>query len=151
LEKNFDVRIYIEQSVKGLKHETGWYGYLIEYDSIKGTQTREDYEEVINVTAHELELLAILEALQRLTKPCNVTIHSSHGFFKNAFMGHWIEKWKESNWKTAKGKDLEHQAIWKAIDKELAKHSVIIGVREHKYQEKLNQEINIRRKKHETG
>ena len=93
----------------------------------------------------EMELVAIRAALSRLTKPCIVTIYSGHGFFKNAFAQHWIDTWKQNDWKNAKGKPVEHTLIWKEIDKELSRHSVIIGTPEHKYQEKLQKEMKNRR------
>lgn len=141
MEKEYAVNIYVEQTIKGLKRENGWYGYFIEFHSSNGPVIRDGYDLENNTTAHEIELLAILYALQRITKPCVITIHSGHGYFKTAFMCHWLEKWKENDWKNAKGKPVEHQVIWKAIDKELSKHSIIIGNPKHKYQELIKQGI----------
>ena len=145
MDKAYEVSIYIEQSVKGLRTENGYLGYIIETTINGKTALLEDYEYQANITAHEMELVAIRAALSRLTKPCIVTIYSGHGFFKNAFAQHWIDTWKQNDWKNAKGKPVEHTLIWKEIDKELSRHSVIIGTPEHKYQEKLQKEMKNRR------
>lgn len=128
-----EIHIYIDQSLKGLQRANGIYGYILEYVSNGQIKTLEDYDVAINTTAHELELLAITEALSRVTKQCIITIHSSHGNFKSAFMGHWIDMWKKNGWMTAKGKPVINDTVWQALDQELQKHTIIIGDQQHRY------------------
>lgn len=140
-----ELNIYLEQTNKGLKATQGMYGYVIEMVSGDQIKTKEVFEEDKG-TAHETELMAIHDALHRLTKPCIVTIYSTHGFFKSAVVGHWLKKWKENDWLNAKGKPVANIVIWKALDVEMQKHTIIMGNQSHKYQEWLLHEMKQRRK-----
>ena len=142
-ERTWDVNIYIEQSVKGLKRQNGIYGYVVETKTVKGdTASKEVFEEEYDITAHEMELIAILNALQTLNKKCIVTIHSPHGFFKNAYVNHWIDNWKKNNWVTAHKQPVANRETWKALDTELSKHSIIVAdCKSHSFQEWMNKEI----------
>lgn len=100
-----EVTVYILQTVKGPHREDGEWGYVLEYQMNSGkVTTAKGFGEEKDITAHELELVAIQFSLQRLNKRCVVTLHSSHGFFKNVIANHWLENWEKCNWKNAIGK-----------------------------------------------
>ncbi len=129
------VNLYVEQTNKAINPQDGVYGYVLEFlreekDSIK----KEDYKMIKDSTAHQTELIAIAEALSRLTEQCHVTIFSAHGFYKAALIRKWIIKWQQSGWKNAKGEPVANQKEWEKLIVELARHSVITGsIGEHPY------------------
>ncbi len=126
-----EANLYIEQTKKGPGRYDGAYGYVLEF-FVKGEpKTREEYVSSKNVTAHQMELIAITEALKRLTKSCKITIYSGHGFYKNALSRNLIKKWQEDNWKNAKGGEVANKSEWEELIREMAKHEVIPGESGH--------------------
>ncbi|MEG2103076.1 MAG: RNase H family protein [Flavobacterium sp.] len=142
----WSVSIYIEQSVKGLKRQNGIYGYAVEFITQTGKKiVKNGFKEVENVTAHEMEIIALTNALRILTKPCVATIHSAHGFVKLAMVNHWLEKWEKCNWINAHGKPVKNEETWKVLNAELKKHSIIVAdTKRTEYQEKMQLEIEKR-------
>ena len=51
-------------------------------------------------TNNRMELLAAIEALSALTRPCAVDLHSDSEYMRNGITK-WIHGWKKNGWKTA--------------------------------------------------
>tara|TARA_Y100001968_G_scaffold328363_1_gene375374 strand:- start:150 stop:641 length:492 start_codon:yes stop_codon:yes gene_type:complete len=69
-------------------------------------------------TNNRMELTAALEVLKRLKNlplDPNLTIRTDSKYLIDGF-GKWIRGWKSKGWKTAAGKPVLNQDLWKALD-----------------------------------
>ncbi len=109
------VDIYIEQSVKGPRRQAGAYGFVLKTMTSKGPVDRTHFDTGDNFSSHELELVAIVDALRHLITPCTISIHSVHGWFETVIDGCWIEQWKERNWKSHRGPEVDNRSLYEEI------------------------------------
>lgn len=129
-----EVNLYIEQTIKGAVRKDGQYGYIFEFPVKGEIKTKIAYGSAMDATAHQIELIALIDALKRLTKPCTVTICSSHGFYKNVLVRDLISKWQQDSWKNSKGHPVGNKKEWEELLPELVRHTVITGpIGEHQY------------------
>ena len=69
-------------------------------------------------TNNRMELQAALETLKKLKhypRHPNLTIRSDSKYLIDGFEK-WIYGWKKKNWKTAAGKEVLNQDLWKELD-----------------------------------
>ena len=69
-------------------------------------------------TNNRMELQAALELLQRmkqLPRHPDLTLRTDSKYLIDGF-GSWIKSWKRKGWKTAVGKPVLNQDLWKALD-----------------------------------
>jgi ribonuclease H len=114
------VNIYITTSIRGPAKRNGGYGYVIEFikkDGSPVTRSGVGYEE--RATENRLTLLALKDALKRLTKSCSVLVFTRCEYVFRAFQNGWILEWEKSAWTNSKGKKLNDWELWKEI-KELS-------------------------------
>ncbi len=77
-----------------------------------------------NTTNNQMEMQAVIEALKKLTEPCEVDLYSDSAYVVNAFNAGWIDNWKKNNWKTAQRKPVKNDDLWKQMDGLVAMHNV---------------------------
>jgi ribonuclease HI len=70
-----------------------------------------------------MELTAVIEGLNALTRPCAVCIVTDSQYVKNG-VEQWMDGWKRKGWKTAAGKPVANQDLWQALDSALGPHTV---------------------------
>jgi len=71
-----------------------------------------------DTTNNRMELQAALEVLQRLEKlprHPDLTLRTDSKYLIDG-LGSWIKGWKRKGWKTAAGKPVLNQDLWKALD-----------------------------------
>ncbi|MEE2951105.1 RNase HI [Fulvimarina manganoxydans] len=74
-------------------------------------------------TNNRMELLAAIEALSALTRPCAVDLHSDSEYMRNGITK-WIHGWKKNGWKTADRKPVKNAELWQKLDAERERHDV---------------------------
>ena len=73
----YQINMYLETSIRGVRATTGWYGYILEYiDKLGNPHIIEDYDREIDITPNQLGLMAFLEALDRVNKDSEITVYS---------------------------------------------------------------------------
>lgn len=72
-------------------------------------------------TNNRMELLAVINGLCALTRPCKVTIHTDSQYVLKGAT-EWIKNWQQRDWKTAANKPVENQDLWQALLTALAPH-----------------------------
>ena len=70
-----------------------------------------------------MELMAAIRALEALTKPCQVELHTDSQYVKNGIQ-EWIGGWKKRGWRTADGKPVKNEDLWRRLDEARARHTV---------------------------
>jgi ribonuclease HI len=74
-------------------------------------------------TNNRMELMAAITALETLTRPCNVDLHTDSQYVRQGVMG-WIHGWKRNGWKTADRKPVKNMELWQRLDMAAARHNV---------------------------
>lgn len=113
-----DISIWTDGACKGNPGAGGW-GALLQY----GTHKKEIYGGEANTTNNRMELLAVIEALVLLTKPCKVHIYTDSQYVQKG-MSEWITGWKQRGWRTAAKKPVKNADLWQRLDALSEQHEV---------------------------
>ncbi len=112
------VEIFSDGACKGNPGVGGW-GALLRI----GETEKELFGGEANTTNNRMELMAVIQALTALTRPCEVLIHTDSQYVMKGMM-EWIEGWKAKGWKTAAKQPVKNDDLWKTLDKLVAMHDV---------------------------
>jgi ribonuclease HI len=112
------VEIFSDGACKGNPGVGGWGALL----RMNGTE-KELFGGEPNTTNNRMELTAVIQALNALTRPCEVLIHTDSQYVMKGMM-EWIEGWKAKGWKTAAKQPVKNDDLWKTLDKLVAMHDV---------------------------
>jgi len=66
-------------------------------------------------TNNRMELLAVIEALSALTKPCPVDLYTDSQYVRNAIEKRWLAGWRRNGWKTADKKPVKNKDMWERL------------------------------------
>lgn len=96
----------------------GWAAVLIYGDARKELSggARE-------TTNNRMELTAAIEALEALTRPCVVELHTDSNYVKDGITK-WLPNWKAKNWKRGKNAPVKNQDLWQRLDLAAARHQI---------------------------
>jgi ribonuclease HI len=65
-------------------------------------------------TNNRMELTAAAEALEALTRPCTVALHTDSEYLRNGIT-RWTTGWVRKNWRSASGDPVANIDLWKRI------------------------------------
>lgn len=126
-EKTFNVTIYTDGACSGNPGAGGW-GAILMCDGKKKEFSGFDPE----TTNNKMELTAVIVALTKLKKPCNVELYSDSAYVVNALNQGWLENWKTNGWRGSDKKPVKNIELWQELDKLLDVHDVkFIKVKGH--------------------
>lgn len=112
------VEIWTDGACKGNPGPGGW-GALLRF----GEAEKELFGGEPLTTNNRMELMAVIQALRTLTRPCEVVAHVDSRYVMNGVTS-WIASWKRNGWRTAAKKPVLNQDLWRELDDELARHEV---------------------------
>lgn len=112
------VEIFTDGACKGNPGPGGW-GALLRYKGKEKTL----FGGELDTTNNRMEMMAVIEALRSLKRPCDVILTTDSVYVKNGITS-WINGWKQKNWKTSAKKPVKNVDLWKQLDEEVAKHDV---------------------------
>jgi ribonuclease HI len=104
------VVIYTDGACKGNPGPGGW-GAWLRY----GKHERELFGGEKLTTNNRMELMAVIQALTALSRPCKVTIHTDSEYVRKGIT-EWIHGWKQRGWKTADRKPVKNQELWQRLE-----------------------------------
>jgi ribonuclease HI len=113
-----EVVIYTDGACKGNPGPGGW-GAWLRY----GNHERELYGGEQLTTNNRMELMAVIQALTALSRPCDVTVHTDSEYVRKGIT-EWIHGWKQRGWKTADKKPVKNQELWQRLEALAELHSV---------------------------
>lgn len=117
------INIYTDGACSGNQNDQniGGWGAVLEY----GTHQKELFGGALNTTNNRMEMLALLHALNAITKE-NLTINvfSDSSYLMNCFREKWYENWKKNNWKTSKKTDVENRDLWEQLIPFIYRHHI---------------------------
>lgn len=112
------VEIYTDGACKGNPGAGGW-GALLEY----GGSMLELFGGEPHTTNNRMELTAVIRALEALTEPCKVRLHTDSKYVQQG-ISVWIHDWKKRGWKTADKKPVKNADLWLELDAARGRHDV---------------------------
>jgi len=74
-------------------------------------------------TNNQMELMAAIKALEELSEPCEVHLHTDSQYVRGGIM-QWMNNWKKNGWKTANKKPVKNVELWQQLDEARTRHEV---------------------------
>ena len=112
------VVIYTDGACKGNPGPGGW-GALLEYDG----RRKELFGGEPHTTNNRMELVAVIRALEALTRESDVAIYTDSQYVKNGIEA-WIHGWKRNGWKTSDRKPVKNEDLWRELDELASRHRI---------------------------
>ena len=97
----------------------GGYGAILRF----GDREREISGGEADTTNNRMELMAAIAALEALTRPCAVTLHTDSQYLRNG-VTQWIEAWKARGWRTADKKPVKNVDLWQRLEAASEAHDI---------------------------
>jgi ribonuclease HI len=112
------VSIWTDGACSGNPGPGGW-GAVLRY----GEREKELKGGEALTTNNRMELTAAIEALESLTRPCVVSLHTDSQYVRGGITG-WLEGWKRNGWRTSERKPVKNDDLWRRLDAAAARHDV---------------------------
>ena len=131
------IKIYTDGSCIENPGRGGWAAIILDDGKkidIKGNKK--------DTTNNQMELLAPIQALKKITKGSKVQIFTDSKYVKSGIT-EWVHNWKKNGWKTANKQDVKNKELWLELD--LLNNEFEIGwnwVKAHSTDE-LNNEVDL--------
>ena len=126
------VTLYTDGACSGNPGPGGW-GVILFFTDSKGTlHTGEWSGGQAQTTNNRMELLAVIEGLNKLREPCDVTVYSDSQYVCNAVGKGWLDSWRKKGWKNASKEPVKNVDLWEEYLKAAARHTVrFVNVKGH--------------------
>ena len=112
------VEMWTDGACKGNPGPGGW-GVLMR----AGAHEKTMHGGEAQTTNNRMELLAVIEGLRALKRPCTVTIHTDSQYVMKG-MTEWLANWKRRGWMTADKKPVKNAELWQSLDEQVRRHTV---------------------------
>ncbi|HKS43808.1 MAG TPA: ribonuclease HI [Amycolatopsis sp.] len=113
------VEIYTDGACHGNPGPGGW-GAVLRY----GRHEKELYgSEAPRTTNNRMELMAPIRALESLTRPSSVDLHTDSSYVRNGITM-WLRRWKANGWQTQGRTPVKNADLWQRLDAAAARHEV---------------------------
>jgi len=112
------VVIHTDGACRGNPGPGGW-GVILSYNGIH----KEMYGGEKLTTNNRMELMAAIQALQALTKPCSVQLNSDSSYVLKGITD-WLPNWKKRDWKTAAKTPVKNEDLWRRLEIAIEKHRI---------------------------
>ncbi len=112
------VLIYTDGACSGNPGPGGWGAILIAKGHEKELSGGDP-----QTTNNRMELMAAIAALEALTRPCSIDLHTDSQYVRQGIT-EWLPGWKARGWKTADKKPVKNDDLWKRLDQARLRHEV---------------------------
>lgn len=112
------VEMFTDGACLGNPGPGGWAA-LLRYDGAEKEITGGDPQ----TTNNRMEMLAVIEGLKSLTRPCDVTVTTDSQYVQKGIT-EWIHGWKARGWRTASKKPVKNVDLWQALDEAQSVHNI---------------------------
>ncbi len=131
------VDIYTDGACSGNPGPGGWGAVLV----YNGTEKEISGGDKMT-TNNRMELSAVIEALQALKEPCEVTLTTDSKYVCDAINQKWVYSWKNNGWKKPDKKPALNVDLWEKLLPLLEEHQVtfvwVKGHAGHPYNERCD-------------
>lgn len=112
------VEIFTDGACKGNPGPGGWGAILR-----MGAHEKELSGGEAETTNNRMEMTAVIRALNALTEPCAVTLHTDSRYVIDG-MTKWLEGWKRKGWVNASKQPVRNQDLWHDLIEAVKHHQV---------------------------
>lgn len=98
----------------------GGYGVVLRY----GDRRKELSGGYRRTTNNRMELLAVIKALEALTQPCQVILHSDSRYVVDAMERGWAKQWQANGWRRNPREKALNPDLWETLLQLCARHAV---------------------------
>ena len=113
------VEIYTDGACSGNPGPGGW-GAVLRY----GTRVKEiSGGERSGTTNNRMELMAAIAALESLTRPARVRLHTDSVYLRSGVTA-WLPNWKRNGWRTADRKPVKNADLWQRLEAATERHQI---------------------------
>lgn len=112
------VTIYTDGACLGNPGPGGW-GAFLSY----GEHELDLYGGDPQTTNNRMELMAAIQALEKLTRPSTVALYTDSSYVRNGILS-WVTKWKANGWRTSAKQPVKNEDLWKRLDQATQRHTV---------------------------
>lgn len=116
-----EVHIYADGACSGNPGPGGW-GAVMRCPAL-GVEKRLSGAEPAT-TNNRMELMAVIQALRTLKRPCSVTVTTDSRYVVDAFRAGWLDNWRRNGWKTAGKQPVKNKELWLDLLDAMAPHTV---------------------------
>jgi ribonuclease HI len=113
-----DVEIFTDGACKGNPGPGGWGAIL----RSNGKERELSGGETLT-TNNRMELMAAIEALNALNRPCHVQLWTDSNYVRDGITK-WIHGWRRNGWRTADKKPVKNAELWQALVEAAEPHRV---------------------------
>ena len=113
-----EVVIYTDGACSGNPGPGGWGAILI-----SGQHERDLWGGEPATTNNRMELMAAIQALEALKRPCRVELHTDSKYVQQG-ISEWLPGWKARGWKTAAKAPVKNEDLWRRLDTARLRHDV---------------------------
>ena len=107
------VEIYTDGACSGNPGHGGWGALLI----FKGKK-KEIFGYLETTTNNQMELMAAIEALKVLKKPCKVNLYTDSTYVQKGIT-EWIYNWEKNNWRKRDNSPVKNIELWQKLQQEM--------------------------------
>ncbi len=104
------VVIYTDGACKGNPGPGGW-GVLLR----SGSNVKELFGGELGTTNNRMELMAVIQALTALKRPCAVELYLDSQYVLKGIT-EWLPGWKAKGWRTAGKTPVKNVELWQRLD-----------------------------------
>lgn len=113
-----EVEMFTDGACKGNPGPGGW-GVIIR----AGAREKELSGGEPLSTNNRMELMAAIEGLNALKRPCRVQLYTDSNYVRDGITK-WIHGWRRNGWKTSDRKPVKNAELWQALVEATAPHRV---------------------------
>ena len=112
------VVVHTDGACSGNPGPGGW-GAILRFEG----EERELSGGEATTTNNRMELSAAIAALESLSQPHEVELHTDSQYLKNGITS-WIKGWKRNGWRTASREPVKNEDLWRRLDAALGQHKI---------------------------
>jgi ribonuclease HI len=113
------VDIWTDGACSGNPGPGGW-GVVLRYG---GHQKELHGGEAGATTNNRMELMAAIRALESLTRPAVVRLHTDSAYLRGGIT-RWLPNWKRTGWMTAARQPVKNADLWQRLEAAAGRHEV---------------------------
>ena len=112
------VEIYTDGACRGNPGPGGW-GVRLRFNG----QQKDMHGSEASTTNNRMELTAVIQALEALSRDCEVKLHTDSKYVLDGITK-WMPNWKKQGWKTAAKKPVKNVELWQRLDTAVQAHKI---------------------------
>lgn len=139
-----EVHIYAEAGSRVMQEKERMAGYVMEVRFPSGKiVTKEDFY-LMKGTYNEVIMDAFARALERMTKSCELHLHTQNSFVLGIISGPVLEEWESNGFMGSKGRPVKHSELWESISRGISRHQLYTETGQHSYYRWMMEEMQRR-------